>query len=133
MKKIIIFTMFILVIAGNVFALTPAINGLVSFPGGPLPAPIILALPAPTWVDAVVLTANSAATYTVPSTAKYLLFSSSVTPVYINFTTTAAIPGTSVATGAASLIGPVLVNIGAVTSVSLICPTAAVVSIAVFK
>lgn len=137
MKRLIPFIVILVFItAGSAFAATPSIPSISSFPvgsGAYMPAPIFLPLPPPTWVDNIVLTANVISYYTIPTGAKYLLFSSSTTPVYMSFNTNATIATTNITTGYGSLIGPVLVDVRTVTSVSMVSPVATIVSIAVFK
>lgn len=84
------------------------------------------------YIDAIVLTANAAATYTVPTGANYLLFSGN-TNFYVKIGGTATVPSASTATGAASISNPSLRSTGGATSVSIIAPTTAIVTIEAFK
>lgn len=84
-------------------------------------------------IDAIVLVANTAQSYTIPSGARFLLFSGT-NNFYVNIGGgTATVPSATTSSGAASMLNPTLRSIGASTTVSLIAPTAAVVTIESFK
>ena len=87
---------------------------------------------APDYVDARVLEANVAETHNVPTGAVYCVFSATDN-FYVNFTTTATVPGADVTTGVGSFLNPGTMKIQGLTSFSLISPTAAVVTMAFFK
>jgi len=138
MKTLFAFALILGLLVGSAVYGAPAVPPL----GVPLPTPdksvhltpILLPAPSPmTWVDAVVLTANSAATYTIPSNATYLMFSANGI-FYVSFVAgqAAAIPSSSVTTGAAPFANPVLVPVQGLTSISIIAPSACIVTIAVF-
>lgn len=138
MKKLYIAILLLLLVvflAVVAFA-APAIRSMGSFPVGGMnsaPVPTIAAVPAPTWTDGVVLTANSVSSYTIPTGAQYLLFGFSASPVYANYNGTAFIPTSASTNGAASAISTGLVYVGGRTVVSLIAPANTIVTISVFK
>jgi len=87
---------------------------------------------APLWVDNVVLPANTVANYTVPATARVVLFSYSDPNVYTSFTGTAAIPAANVSNGAGVDICPSSAYLSAGDVISFICANAAKVAIKVY-
>lgn len=78
------------------------------------------ALGMPTYVNARVLAANTAESFTVPTGAQFVSFASNC-DFYANYTTTASVPGSDITDGSANELNP-LVRIvdGAVTSISVI-------------
>ena len=98
-------------------------------------APMILPIPAaPTWVDAMFLSANTAASYSVPTGANYLLFSGNAS-FYVSLTGTAVIPTGNVTNGTAPLLNPAMMpTTGLATqTLSFISPVACIVTSAVIK
>lgn len=91
---------------------------------------------APTWVDAVALTANTAATYTIPKGAHVLRLTPSVVPTYGNLNAAAVIPVAGVTNGSASF--PVVSQtylgvVSGLSALSLICASACEVLIEVWS
>ena len=92
----------------------------------------------PQWVDAIVLVANTAVTYYIPTgtnkvTANYLMFSSSGgADFYVNYGATAAVPGTSVTNGTAPELNPLLRCVNNLTAISIIAPVGCVLTISAF-
>ena len=88
------------------------------------------------YVDAVVLSANAAQTYTVPSGANYLRFSGTA-DFYINIGGTATVPSVTTATGASNMLikleSPAIRSVSGNTSVSVIAPVTTIVTIEAFK
>lgn len=95
---------------------------------------ISASVPLPRWVDAMVLAANVAETYTVPATADFVLISSDV-GFYINTNATATVPATEVTNGAASFYVPASIQIVVNSSdaVSLIATATAKITIGCYK
>lgn len=101
-------------------------------------APIAGLVQAGMWVDAVVLVAGVAQSYTIPGTApakgSILRLSANAGPIYANFAGTAAVPVANVL-GTSSILlrtdlGPVILAIpDAATALSLFCPSAAIITI----
>jgi len=91
---------------------------------------------APTWVDVVVLTANTAKPYTVKAGCPMLRMTPTVIPTYGSFLQTAALPTVDVTDGTASF--PVggqthVVVPSTAETLSLICASACVVTIEVWN
>ncbi len=84
------------------------------------------------YIDAMVLVANVAQTYTVPTGANYMNFSGN-TNFYVKIGGTATVPTATTATGSSSMLNPTLRSVGGVTSVSIIAPSAGIVTIESFK
>lgn len=87
---------------------------------------------APTWVDARVLAVSTAEAHTVPTGALWVVFSSNCN-FYASAVTTAAVPAADVTDGSASELNPAAWRIAGVTTISLIAPTACVVTMAFYK
>lgn len=98
------------------------------------------------WIDAMVLAATVAETYTLPTDAEgnrgtILGITANNSPLYINFAGVAAAPGTEIVDGTASVMlrtdtSSYLITVpGGATTLSLMCPTVggAVVTIEVWK
>lgn len=83
-------------------------------------------------VDNRVLAAGVAETYTVQSGAKTCLFSSNA-PFWARPDATAAVPAADVSDGTGSTFSPAAWYVGATTSISLIAPTVAALSIECYK
>jgi hypothetical protein len=135
MKKILIAAIIVMGIVGASQATSPLINSMSSLPINGVyytQAPTLTALPAATWIDSVVLAANTAATYTIPTGAKYLLFSANGV-FYVNYNSLATIPTITNASGSSVEIGPMLRGVTGLTSISLIAPAATIISISVYK
>ncbi|SRR6266851_7902113 len=99
-------------------------------------------LPIGEWIDALVLVANTPQSYTLPTDASarrgpILRITANAGPLYINFQGTAAVPVANL-TGTSSImlrtdLGPMLLvapNFG--SAMSVICPSAAIVTIEAF-
>jgi hypothetical protein len=89
-------------------------------------------LTAPTWVDVVALTAATAASYTLQTTANIFRVTSTVVATYGNFNGTAVTPSANVVNGTASfpIVGQaLLIRPPGVTVLSLINAATAVVVI----
>ena len=84
------------------------------------------------WVDALVLSANTAQTYTIPAGTDYLLFSGTGI-FYVSYTGTAVIPSGNVLTGLAPALDPVLRAVTGLTSISVIAPASTIVTISAFR
>jgi len=89
-------------------------------------------LTAPTWVDVVQLTANTAAGYTLAVGASIFRLTPTVIPTYGNFNGAAVVPAAGVTDGTASF--PVggqtyLLASGSLRTLSLICASACLVTI----
>lgn len=87
---------------------------------------------APFYIDAMVLAANVAETYTKPTGAKTCVFSANA-PFYARPNATAAVPSTEVADGTGSELSPASWNVGDVTTISFIAPTAAIITLSCYN
>ena len=87
----------------------------------------VFALIAPDYVDSVSLAAGVAKSFTVPANGHFAIFSAT-NDFYANYTTTATVPG-DVSNGTASELNPTLRYIKGVTTISVIAPASAVVTI----
>ena len=117
--------------AGTVNKLLPIMvnDPVLNLSGAP-----VVGISYPQWTDAIVLVANTAQTYTFPAEANYILFSASIgVDFYVNYTTTATVPGASTTTGLASELNPTLRNIAGLTSISIISATAGKVTVSLYK
>ena len=83
-------------------------------------------------VDAVVLVADTATAYTVPTGGDFLLISSTVS-FYASSLGTAVIPTADVTDGTASELNPVLRAVGAGETISFIADRACVITISVYS
>lgn len=93
---------------------------------------IAVGMMAPDHVDNLVLVANTAKTYTIPSGAATLLFSCTA-PFWVNWYTTAVVPSTDIITGAGQCLNPMLRAIpDNVTAISIISAVNCKLSIEVF-
>jgi hypothetical protein len=106
----------------NAFELAPAVGGTNSY----------LRLP-PTYVAARVLAANVAEDHTVPTGAKYVVFSASCAAFYVKRGGTAAVPAGDVTDGTASELNPAGYYIVGVTTLGLIAPATCVVTMAFYS
>lgn len=89
--------------------------------------------PAPTYVDARVLAANTAETQAVPTTARWVLFSSTCN-FYANPSTTATVPADTT-NGTASELNPAAwyLGVGTVTSISVIADATCVITMSFYQ
>lgn len=89
--------------------------------------------PAPSYIDARVLAANTAETHTMPSNTRFVLFSADCN-FYVNaIGGTAAVPAADVTNGSASELNPAAYYwTTPPTTISIIAPTACVVTMAVY-
>lgn len=90
------------------------------------------ALGAPTYVDNIVLVANTAQTITVPTGATVGIFSANG-DFYVNWTTAASVPSVNVTGGGGQELNPTVRYLARVTgSISMVAPAGTIVSIAWF-
>ncbi len=80
-----------------------------------------------TYVDTQVLAAGVAEVYTVPTRAKYVLFSSTV-DFYARPNAAAAVPTTEIADGTGSVLSPTLRSLEGVSTIGLISAEACIVT-----
>jgi len=120
---------------------TPVISRLVPIPrnqGIQIPGVLNTA----TWIDARVLAAGVAESYTLPTDAQtpaqhatLLRINANAGPIFVNFNGTAAVPGADVTNGTSSImlrtdLGPVLLAAPHATdTLSIISPSACIVTI----
>jgi len=91
-----------------------------------------LTIPAPAYVNAQVLAANTVESHTVPTGAKFVIFSAT-NIFYADFIGgTAAVPAADVTNGTAPFLNPAAVFIQGVSAISLISPAACVVTMAFY-
>lgn len=86
----------------------------------------------PTYVDARVLAANVNESHTVPTGARFVLFSGSCAAFYVKNGGTAAVPAADVTDGSGSALNPSAWFIEGATSLGIISPTACVVTMEFF-
>lgn len=86
---------------------------------------------APTYVNALSLAASTAESTTVPTGAKWIIFSATCN-FYANRTTTATVPGDTT-DGTASELNPSAWWVGDVTTISVISPTTCVITFSAYK
>ena len=112
---------------GKVFQLRPmAVQGIAGSP--------VIGINYPHWIDAIVLVGGAAQAYAIPTGAKALLFSSSVgCDFYVNYTTTATVPGASTSTGLSGELNPALRDVTGLTSISMISAASCTVTIGAYK
>ncbi len=138
MKKFLLLFVVILLILwmlpGQNFAATGTVVQLRPVTAHTVSGIPMLGISRPMWTDAIVLVANTAQSYTIPTGATYILFSaSSGCDFYVNYTTTAAVPGASTSTGLVSEMNPGLRALNGATSISLISATAGIITVSLFK
>ena len=86
---------------------------------------------APTYVNSNTLTANSAASQTVPTGARFVIFSSTCN-FYANPTTTATVPG-NITNGSASELNPNAWFVTDVTTISMISQVSCTITTSFYK
>lgn len=89
------------------------------------------ALRAPDYVDAKALAANTAEAFTVPSNARYVVFSATG-DFYVSYTTTATVPGDT-SDGTACELNPTIRYIPGVTTISVIAPATTILTAAYYR
>lgn len=88
---------------------------------------------APSYVDARVLAANTAESHTPPANAQFVLFSQNCAAIYVNTSTTAAVPAADVTDGTASELNPTAYFFTSTpTAISIISPTTCTVTLAFY-
>lgn len=87
----------------------------------------------PSYVDARVLAATTNESVTVPTGAKYVVFSSNCAAFYVENGGTAAIPAADVTDGTGSELNPSGYFIDGVSSFGIISPTTCIVTMAFYK
>lgn len=92
----------------------------------------LMGLNRPQHTDAVVLSANTAKTYTIPTGARYALFSANA-DFYVDYSGTAAVPAEDVTDGSAGEMNPVLRSVDGLTSISIVSASSCIVTISVYK
>jgi len=91
-------------------------------------------LRTPNYTDVRVLAANTAETHTVPAGAHFVVFSSNCAAFYVNWSTTATVPGADVTDGSGSELNPTQRYMGTgVTGLSLISPTTCTITMAFYQ
>ena len=88
-------------------------------------------LPACTYATVNAVT-TGAATITVPTGAKFVNFSGSDN-FYVNFTTTAVVPTTTVADGTTSILNPGCRSVAGIATFSIIAPSSCIVTMEWYK
>lgn len=91
------------------------------------------ALDYPLYVDARVLAANTAETVTIPSNAKYVVFSATPALFYVNYQGTAAAPAADVTDGTGSELNPDVRYLGALTNFSIVAPATTIVTMCFYR
>lgn len=93
--------------------------------------PDSFAIPAPNFVNSRSLAANTAESITVPSDRNLVVFSATA-DFYANYTATAAVPG-DVTDGTASELNPTVRSVAPGSTISVISPSACVVTAAFYN
>jgi hypothetical protein len=88
-------------------------------------------LDAPDYTDSKLLAASVAEAFTVPTDANYVNFSSSG-DFYVNYSTTATVPG-DIADGTASEYKPTLRRVTGVATISIISASTPIVTASFYK
>jgi len=91
------------------------------------------ALDYPLYVDARVLAANTAETVTIPSNAKYVVFSATPALFYVNYQGTAAAPAADVVDGTASELNPDVRYLGGLANFSIVAPATTIVTMLFYR
>lgn len=91
----------------------------------------------PVYTDAIVLLANAAQTQAVPTTttgpgATWVVFSATCN-FYALAGGTSAVPGATTTNGSASMLNPSAWNVTGITTISVIAPTACVVTLSFYQ
>lgn len=90
------------------------------------------ARPAPDYIDARVLAANTNEDHTVPATAKYVIFSADG-DFYAKPGGTAAVPAADVTNGTGSELNPVIWDLTGVSTIGLIAEATRKVTLTFYK
>lgn len=88
-------------------------------------------LPPPLYTDAIVLVANVSQTQAIPSGASWLVFSATCN-FYALAGAAAAVPGATTTTGVASMLNPAAWNVVGSTQITVIAPSACVVTLSFY-
>lgn len=88
---------------------------------------------APTWVDALALTANVAQADTPPTGARYVIISANCSEYYGNVQGVAAKPGANVTNGSSSELNPAAWFIEGNTSLSFLATATCVITLSYYK
>ena len=88
--------------------------------------------PLPDYVDARVLAANTNEDHTIPTGARWVIFSSSCAAFYAKKGGTAAVPGADVTDGSGSSLNPAGYYVERSTTIGLISPTTCVITMEFF-
>jgi hypothetical protein len=87
----------------------------------------------PAYTDAIVLLANTSQTQAVPTGATWVIFSANCN-FYALTGASAAVPGATTTTGGASMLNPSAWNLtNAVTQITVIAPTACIVTLSFYQ
>jgi hypothetical protein len=89
--------------------------------------------PAPAYVGNLVLSANTDASYTPPSTANWVVFASDCGAIWVKRNGTAAIPGSNVTDGTGSAFNPTAYSLEGVSTLHFISSAACKVSLEFFR
>jgi len=87
---------------------------------------------APTYVDARVLAATTAESHTVPTGARFVVFSSNCAAFYALRNGTAAVPAADVTDGSGSELNPSAWFVEGASTIGLISPTACIVTLSFY-
>lgn len=86
----------------------------------------------PSYIDARVLAANTNENHTVPTGARFVIFSSSCAAFYAKSGGTAAVPAADVTNGSGSELNPSGYYVVGVTTIGLISPTTCIVTLSFY-
>ena len=127
MKRLVLAVLFILAalpaLAQNVFRIMPESGGAFAS---------YLRVP-PTYIDVRVLGVATNEDHTVPSGAKWVVFSANCAAFYVKRGGTAAVPAGDVTDGSGSELNPSGYFVDGVSTLGLISPAACIVTMAFYK
>lgn len=86
----------------------------------------------PTYTDAIVLVANASQTQAVPTPATWVVFSANCN-FYAATGASAAVPAATTTNGSAAQLNPAAWNVTGFTQVTLIAPTACIVTLSFYQ
>ena len=127
MKRLVLAVLFILAalpaLAQNVFRIMPESGGAFAS---------YLRVP-PTYIDVRVLGVATNEDHTVPSGAKWVVFSANCAAFYVKIGTTAAVPAGDVTDGSGSELNPSSWYLGAASQLGIIAPATCVVTLSFYS
>lgn len=90
-------------------------------------------LPAPTWIDQVSITGGANTSYTIPSTAIYIVISAPSSDFWVKIDAAAVVPIAGITDGTGSFLNPAQFNVRGVTTIGFISASSIFITIAVYE